>query len=774
MMIQNQINRTLNAPESRALLEQILLGKSSGTRSAVGRSVCEAFGFVDVRGRFQLAGCLKTLRKLADTGAIVLPAAQRGAPSSIPRRLVGSLPAASEVPGRLEAVGKLGLFVVESRDERQVWNTMIGDEHPRGMTTFAGCQMRYLVASSHGYLGAAGFSASALRLSARDRWMAWSDEQRKQALNRVVCMSRFLIRPGVACANLASHVLGRILRRLPMDFEARYGYRPWLVETFVEPSRSGVSLRAANFLCVGRTTGRGRQDRDKRQAETVKSVYMYALAPDWRRRLDVPFVDHAPALAPGEGLDSAEWAANEFGGAPLGDKRLSARLVKSAGLLAEYPGQSVSGNAKGDRAAVDGYYRFIEQPADTAVTVANILAPHRARSIQRMRSQTTVLCIQDGSDLNFATRPNCDGLGIIGRNQTTSKTLGLHLHLTLAVNGQGLPLGVLRCGLEAPRPGGGKTTPKAQQKTQRWIDGFHDIAEAARELTRKTRVISVMDREADFFELFDAQRRSGRVEILVRAKHDRCLAGNDVKLFETMRKGAACGNVEVAIDRLTERRKSRGTKARPARSKRTALCEIRYRRLTLPATNGGAGAVEMSGVHIVETAPPEGEDAVQWHLLTSLPVDTVEAAVEIIAFYLQRWRVEDFFRVLKSGCRVEYLAFHTADRLERAIAINSVITWRIMLMALLGRQVPGCDASLMFTDHELSFLHDYAKEYKQQTPDNLGTAVRLVALLGGYRNRKHDPEPGNQIMWRGYERLSAATLGHRIAETKTAGTPLVQ
>ena len=190
MMIQNQINRTLNAPESRALLEQILLGKSSGTRSAVGRSVCEAFGFVDVRGRFQLAGCLKTLRKLADTGAIVLPAAQRGAPSSIPRRLVGSLPAASEVPGRLEAVGKLGLFVVESRDERQVWNTMIGDEHPRGMTTFAGCQMRYLFASSHGYLGAAGFSASALRLSARDRWMAWSDEQRKQALNRVVCMSR--------------------------------------------------------------------------------------------------------------------------------------------------------------------------------------------------------------------------------------------------------------------------------------------------------------------------------------------------------------------------------------------------------------------------------------------------------------------------------------------------------------------------------------------------------------------------------------------------------
>ena len=771
MMIQNQINRSLNAPAARVRLEQILAQSNGASRSAVGRRVCEVFDFADQQGRLQLSGCMKALRALEGAGEIQLPAARCAAPPSAPRRLARALPAPVAVPATVSAVADLAIVLVETDEQRRAWSTLIAEEHPRGMTTFAGCQLRYLVTSAHGWLAAVGFSASALRVASRERWMAWSDEQRKGHLHRVLCMSRFLIRPSVSCTHLASYVLGRVLRRLARDFEARYGYRPWLVETFVEPPQEGVSLRAANFLYLGQTAGRGRQDRHNRHAETRKSVYIYQLAPDWRRRLGVPFVDHAPVLVPGDGLDSERWARMEFGGAALGDKRLTARLVRSAELLAAYPGRAMCGTAKTDRQAVDGYYRFIEQAQESAVTVENILEPHRARSIQRMRSQRTVLAIQDGTDLNFARRPNCEGLGIIGKNQTSAKTLGLHLHLTLAVNGEGLPLGVLRCGFEAPTPK--KAGTKDGQRTQRWLDGFKDIAGASRELTGSTRVISVMDREADFFELFDTQRRTRRVEILVRAKHDRCLEGTDEKLFAKMRKGDAGGIADVAVERLTERKKTSGKKARPARSKRLARCEIRYRRLMLPATIKTLEPVQLSAVHIIETEPPEGEEAVQWYLLTSLPIDSFDAAREVIAFYLQRWRVEDYFRVLKSGCRVEHLAFRTADRLQRAIAINSVIAWRIMLMTLLGRQVPDCDPGLMFTDHELSFLRNYALEYKLPAPDGLGAAARLVAILGGYMNRKHDPDPGNQIMWRGYERLSAATLGHRIAEKHGTGNACV-
>ena len=100
-----------------------------------------------------------------------------------------------------------------------------------------------------------------------------------------------------------------------------------------------------------------------------------------------------------------------------------------------------------------------------------------------------------------------------------------------------------------------------------------------------------------------------------------------------------------------------------------------------------------------QTAPPDGEAPTEWRLLTTLDVRTAKDAAEIVGYYLQRWRIEDFFRVLKSGCRTEFLLFRTADRLQRAVAVNAVIAWRIMAMTLLGRQVPDCGPEMMFTGH---------------------------------------------------------------------------
>ena len=388
---QNQILQTLRGPESQARLERIVAREALNNRAAVGRRVCAEFGFVDARGSAQLAGCLKALNTLHKAGRIALPASRGGGGAPTPQRFDAPVAAATAVPGTVEAVAGLSLERVEQGRQRRVWNTLLHFEHPQGTTTFAGCQVRYLVVSAHGVLGAVGFSASALHLRAREAWMGWSAEQRQAHLHRVLCLSRFLIRPGVQCRNLASQVLGQVLARLPADFEARYRYRPWLVETFVGPAHDGASFKAANFVWVGHTAGRGRQDRDHARARPVKSVYMYELEPHWRRRLGVARVDAAPALAPADGLDSAAWTVNEFGGAPLGDQRLSARLVKSAGLLASLPGEAVTANASHDRAAVKGYYRLIDQPVSSAVTPGNILAPHRARTLQRMRGEDTVL-----------------------------------------------------------------------------------------------------------------------------------------------------------------------------------------------------------------------------------------------------------------------------------------------------------------------------------------------------------------------------------------------
>jgi len=196
------------------------------------------------------------------------------------------------------------------------------------------------------------------------------------------------------------------------------------------------------------------------------------LAPDWRERLGVgaPPDAHAP-LAPGEGLDSESWAAREFADAPLGDKRLSKRLVDSAQRQADEPMRAFTGVARNDWAAVKGYYRLIDQPVDGAVTAHNILHPHRERTIRRMQAQATVLCIQDGTDLNFTTHAQCTGLGVIGTNQTGASSRGLHLHSTLAVSTEGLPLGVLRAQLAAPEPGAEARNAREEKKSFRWSRG---------------------------------------------------------------------------------------------------------------------------------------------------------------------------------------------------------------------------------------------------------------------------------------------------------------
>jgi len=308
-------------------------------------------------------------------------------------------------------------------------------------------------------------------------------------------------------------------------------------------------------------------------------------------------------------------------------------------------GREDDASSASDGTATVAFYRLIEMPEESAVTVANILAPHRERGIQRIRGQRTVLAVQDGTDLNFTRRPGTDGLQLIGKNQTGSKSLGLHLHATLAVTGTGLPLGVLGLGFDAA--GARPEAAGSRRGTRRWIDGLDGIADAVREVGGRTRVVSVCDREAGRFEPFDARRRHPRVHLLVRAKHDRVLGPRQPKLFAAMASGAPDDLIDVEIDGMVARPKSSGRKARPARRRRLASCGLRFRQLKLPPTAGmeGAEPVRISAVHLVETAPPEDEEPVRWHLLTTLEVASAGAAAEVVGFYPGAgvWRIS-------SGC----------------------------------------------------------------------------------------------------------------------------
>lgn len=458
------------------------------------------------------------------------------------------------MPECLEDVQELQLVEVSTEDERKVWNELMIREPPLHKCRLVGRQLRYLVASDHGWLGGIGFGSAALYLEDRDEWIGWNASQRMEHLPRVLNMNRFLIRPGQHCENLASHVLGWCARRVAEDFQRRYGLRPWLLESFVESCRyDGGCYQAANWIQVGQTKGRGRNGRHD-EGKSIKHIYVYPLVDDLQDRVGV---ERPPlsVLEPHSGLEAPGWAEQEFGDCDLGDPRRTWRWVKIVRDQAAQPSGSYSQAAGGHRHDLKGYYRFLNHERKE-LDLDRMLQTQRTQTIRRMNKERTVLILQDTTELNFSTRPGCVGLGQIGTNQTGAKSRGLELHSCLAVGGgSGLPLGVPRLYGYAPKPAEGKDPhrPIEEKESFRWLEASEDAADIAA-MIPDTRVISVADREGDMFELFDLRRRlpGTKAELLVRAKWDRCLEGTDEKLFPELAAAPLAKRVTIPVPRQRE------------------------------------------------------------------------------------------------------------------------------------------------------------------------------------------------------------------------------
>jgi hypothetical protein len=247
---------------------------------------------------------------------------------------------------------------------------------------------------------------------------------------------------------------------------------------------------------------------------------------------------------------------------------------------------------------------MIDKPDDSAMTMENILLPHRNRTIQRMKGQDAVLCIQDGSDLNYSHLTTCEGLGVIGKNQTGATSKGLHLHSTFVTTDDGLPLGILRAECTAPKiqekKGGKKPSdiPIEEKKNYCWINSVRDCETLKAQMSQTT-LINVMDREGDFFEMFDDWRfHSQNVELLVRAQYNRNTTGKD-KLFDAARNSPSQTRLRVVVPRQSARPKRSKQKARKSRPKRTAEVSVHYRSIELkpprtPVNKGKNGSVRIS------------------------------------------------------------------------------------------------------------------------------------------------------------------------------------
>lgn len=746
-----------------------------GARAALAGYVCDRLGLKDPHGKPRLAGVQKALRVLEARGAWTLPPSKGPAWQGWqPRRREGPVPAAEDVPPRADAVAGLQLVeVTADHDELfRVWNELMLREHPLADCRLVGRQMRYLIGSDHGWLGGLGFGSCALRLRERDAWIGWDEPTRKQFQGRLINLTRFLIRPCVSCQHLASRVLSLGMKQVATDFAQRYGFAPWLVETFVDRACfSGTCFRAANWIRVGATAGRGR-NAPNHPVTTRKDTYLYPLRPDWRAAMGVaaPGAELA-AVDVRQALCTQDWVEDEFGSADFGHRATERRLVKIARRKAESPAAPYTQCCHGNRSELEAFYRFINNQREQ-ITPASILAPHRERTLERMNAEKRVLAIQDDTDLNFSERLACQGLGTIGTNQTGAVSPGLRLHSTLALNEQGLPLGVLDVDFYPPKTGGKKPQkrPIEEKESYRWLRVFEQLAEVAPRLG-STEVVCVGDRESDLFELFDLRRRrGGNVHLLVRANYNRRLQDEDLKLFDHMAAQPVGAHVELEIPR---QRATKGKPSRPGRvalPTRTAHVELRWKTVTLAVPRTcqlkNPQPLEVYAVDVQERHPPPGAKSVHWLLLSTLPIESKKQALRCLRSYNLRWRTEEWYRLLKSGCAIEAHQHETAQRLARAITIDAVIGWRVMLLTLLGREAPELPCELIFSTHECKLLETLQPRVAPETMEQdgkkkdltLGSAYIIIGRLGGALYRNARELPGHQTVMRGLLRFHDMAL----------------
>lgn len=731
-------------------IRELVANSGEVSRRRLSQMVCEWLGWRHNDGRLKEMNCRAALLKLVRGNVIELPEAK---PTNFSHRKGTGEVICPRLKVPLSELGEVGLVLVSGQDRAlsRLWWQMMEAHHPLGGGPLCGAQLRYLIKSDAGWLGGLSFSAAAWRLKARDEWIGWDESTRYRGLSRIVGNSRFLILPQVEVRNLASHVLGLVLRRLPADWRSRYGQEPVVVETFVDPSHwEGTCYRAANWIEVGQTQGRGRQDRTFEAKLTAKKIFMYPLRDDWQ----VILCEGSPPLRQGLPVQHsriADWAEEEFGNCKLGDTRLTERLKTMARDFFAQPTANLP-QACGSRAKTKAAYRFLDHEE---TTLTKLLQSHYAASERRVAHEAIVLAVQDTTEIDYSVLEDTEDLGPIGNYANGAQ--GLLLHDTLAFNVAGTPLGLIdiQCWRRDTVDVGKRAKRKGltidHKESRKWLNSYRATAKL-QEQCPDTMLVSVGDREADIYELFyEATVANPKgPKLLIRAVQNRRV-DSEHRYLRSMLEHQPCSGVQV----LKVPRRS-------TRTAREAHLEIRFAKVILkaPANKKLPNDQKAQDIAVYAVLAKEIDSSVkeplEWLLLTTVPVENFEDATERLVWYTKRWGIEVYHRTLKSGCRIEDRQLCTADRLETCLAIDLVVAWRIYHMTKLSREVPGASAELCFEEAEWKSLMVYTSKGKvcPTEPPSLRDTVRLLASLGGFLGRKCDGEPGTQALWRGLQRLT--------------------
>ena len=445
-----------------------------------------------------------------------------------------------------------------------------------------------------------------------------------------------------------------------------------------------------------------------------------------------------------------EGIAEELRGIDLGDKRLNKRSVKVLEALAANPEVSINAACQGWGDTLAAYRLFDHE----AVTPEAILEPHRAATQRRMAEQPVVLIAQDTTELDYTDHPP-KGVQCLNR----VARFGLYHHVHLAVTPDRLPLGVV--GTEnfdrAPESLGKSdersTLPIEEKESFRWLKGYRLACELVAQCPL-TQIVSVADREADIYDIFvDAQQQTGpRADYLIRVKEDR----------STLERNPAVGpaayckvRVEVGRSQLLTTRTVE-LPSTPKRQARTATLEVRALTVQVkpPHARSHLPSVTVNVVLVEEVGGPGDGTDVSWLLITTLPITTVEDVLRIVDYYVARWTIEVYFRMLKSGCKVEEIQLETKARLQNCLALYNIIAWRVLYLTYMNRTSPTLPCTAVFDDPEWKSVWCVVKKKPlPKTPPILSEFMKLLTELGGYNNRAQERAAGPQTVWIGMRRM---------------------
>jgi hypothetical protein len=738
------------------------------SRRALSRRVCEWMGWHATNGAPQDMSCRKALLKLEGNGLLRLPAVF-GQYAFQQKRTTAAKPSVVDTPRvqtGLEALGAVEVVAVASRHSQasRVWNELMEAHHPLGAGPLCGAQIRYLVQSEgYGWLGALAFSSATWRLAAREQWIGWSERARRAHLGQLILNSRFLILPTVEVPNLASHVLGKALGQLREDWPERYGVEPVLVETFVDPQRhAGTVYQAANWIEVGQTAAREDPYPNGKISGGPKDVYVYPLRADWQASL-CREPERRLGTSPPLGRPPEDWAEEEFGRVDWADARLRERLLVLARDFMAQPGKPIPQACNGSQAKVKAAYRFCDNPQ---VDLQTVLWPHVESTVERIRAHEVVLAVQDTTDLNYTHHPATKELGPLG--SIDDLTVGLKLHDTMAFTPQGTPLGLLdvQCwARDGSTEGQGhrrKRLPIEEKESFKWIESYRAVAEAQR-LCPDTMLVSVGDREADIYELFqEALATPAGPKLLVRAERSRQRKVQQPEgelyayLWDHMARQPASAFLELLIPRNGQR---------PAREARLAVRFAPVQIQPPQGANGSALAIWAVYAHEVDYDPRQVKEPLSWMLLTTIETVSAEQACERLEWYAKRWGIEIYHRTLKSGCRIEDRRLGEADGLEACLAIDMVVAWRVHCLVYQGRETPDIGCDVFLEQGEWKPLHAYIHHAPPpEQPPPLAEAVWMIGKLGGHLGPLAGSPPGPMTIWRGLCRVPDIAAGWNLRE----------